>query len=204
MPRISSIFALTFLMFAFTIWADPTTTTAPTTNPASLVVWDGETHNTGGGWIHTQGKEHIKTQDTESHSPKTAVAYDGEGDKWHGCGWNWTKWKAADATDITPYQNLVFWVKVTGDTKPTQLKVSLTSTNGKSTNQIDAGKYCPKVLDGDWQQVVIPLKDLTADAPDFEPQKTWELQLGNWNESPVKFTIYLDDISFSKDPAPAK
>ena len=208
MPRSPKMLLLASLVFVLALPAaradekqPPATATA--TAPADLVVWDGETHKIGGGWVDHKDKETIKSQDAQAHSGKTAVEFTGDGDKWHGCGWNWTMWKAAAATDVTPYANLVFWAKATGETKPAGLRISLSSVNGKMTAQVDAVKYCPQLLDGQWHQVVIPLKDMTAGHDDFDPKKVWEIQLGNWNQTPVKFSVFLDDLAFSNSPAEA-
>lgn len=205
MQRLLQIVALASLGFVLTgpvVGADEAPATAAT-SPAMLVVWDGEAHKAGGGWAEHKDKEHAKTQEVEAHSGKVAIELGGEGDKWHGYGWNWTMWKAADAADVTPYKNLVFWVKMTGETKPAELKISLASTTGKMTGQVDAVKYCPKLMEGQWQQVVIPLKDMMADHEDFDPKKVWELEVGNWNQAAVKFVVYIDDIGFSNAPADA-
>lgn len=182
--------------------ADAPPATAPASQPATLVVWDGEAHNVGSGWVDHKDVESIKLQDTEAHSGKNAVAFTGQGDKWHGCGWNWTLWNAAKATDSTPYTHLSFWVKVSGTAKPTELKLSLTSTDGKMSPQLDALKYEPKVFDGQWHEVLIPLPDIFRDPSETDPKKLWEIELGNWNTAAVDFTLYLDDVAFvTKFPA---
>jgi hypothetical protein len=180
---------------------------APASQPATLVVWDGETHNTGGGWVDHKDKETIQAQDAEAHSGKRAVAFTGKGGGWHGCGWNWTLWKADQATDASPYAYLTFWLKVAGPTPPVEMRVILTATNGKTTPQLNILKYTPDALDGQWHQVVVPLKDLFPADTAADPKKLWEIQLGNWNQAPCEFTAYLDDVAFTNAapaaPAPA-
>jgi hypothetical protein len=172
-------------------------TSAPTSAPAGvLVVWDGETKSNAQCWAGGA----IKVQGKEVHAGKQALAWTAKGARAHN-GWNWFGWHPADAgTDISDYTNFVFWIKGAGAKKPPDIWVDLVSNNKNSaTQQIGIGKYCPNAFDGEWHEVVIPLKALYGDKKDFGPKKTWELDISApWNDSVFDFVAYIDDIGFTK------
>jgi hypothetical protein len=117
-------------------------------------------------------------------------------------GWNWLGWGGASAgTDISECANLVFWIKVVGAAKPPDIWINLVSNTGKNTPtaQVGFAKYCPKLFDGEWHEVVIPLRTLYGDKKDFDPKKVWEFDISApWNESTYDFVAYIDDIGFTK------
>jgi hypothetical protein len=184
-----------------------TTTSAPASAPApakaaGLVVWDGEDNNKGQGWVSPKEEASIKAQGDMVHGGKQALAWAAKGDQYRGTGWNWCGWYPADAgTDISDSANLVFSIKVMGATKPAEFTVALAcSSNGKSANTptVNLTKYCAKAFDGEWHEVVIPLKELYGDKKEFDPKKAWEFDLGTWNQAGVDFVAYIDDIGFTK------
>ena len=64
-------------------------------------------------------------------------------------------------------------------------------------------KNRPALADGEWHEVLVPLKDLTGSAPAFDPKKAWQFDLGTGGQGDLKFTLYVDDIGFTDRPAPA-
>lgn len=181
--------AVLFLLSGVVLAADP-----------KLVVWDGDDHAGGGGW--GQGDNKPKIVDNEGHSGKTSVCFPAAGAQWIGWGWNWHGWWPQDAgDDITGFTTLSFWAKVTGDTKPTVMQVTLTSNGGKHSKTLDAMTYQPKLMSGEWVEVRIPIKDLLGDKPELDLTKVFELDLGEWSNDAVKFSLFVDDIAFEKDAA---
>ncbi len=178
--------------------SQPATSSAPA---GRLIVWDGDEHNVGGGWVHTKDVEKVATQTDDVHSGKTALGFTAKGQGWHQCGWNWRNWTSKDGTDISAYPNLVFWAKVKGDAKPRQLVIVLVCSDGKATAQVDAVKYCPKLLDGEWHEVTMPVKDIIADKTDFDAKKAWEIQFANWCQDAADYVLCVDDIGFAKAEA---
>jgi lysophospholipase L1-like esterase len=183
---------------------DKTATSAPAVaKTGALVVWDGETKSNAQCWAGGA----IKVQGQVVHAGKQGLAWTAKGARCHN-GWNWFGWHPADGgTDISAYANLVFWIKVAGATKPAELWVDLVSNNsGKSTPTLQVGiaKYCPKAFDGEWHEVVVPLKDLYGDQKDFDSKKVWELDISaSWDDSVYDFVAYLDDLGFSGADAAA-
>lgn len=163
-----------------------------------LVVWDGDEHKVGGGWGH--GADKPSVVHSEGHGDKVSVRCIKDGPGWGGWGWNWHNWNPAGAgDDVTGYTTFVFWAKASGDTKPTQMMVSLASNGGKHSQTVDAVKYQPKLLDGDWVEVRIPMKDLLGDKPQLDLTKVFEVVFGESTPGPIKFSLFVDDIAFEKE-----
>ena len=92
----------------------------------------------------------------------------------------------ADAgTDISAYKNLIFWAKVTGDTKPSQLSMTLRSSDKTASEKDDLLQRCPDLLDGKWHEVVIPIKDLDSKNA-LNKAKVWEIQIDTWSQDEVE------------------
>jgi hypothetical protein len=188
MKRLS--LAVLLLMSGMTLAADP-----------KLVVWDGDEHKDGGGWGH--GADKPSAVHSEGHSEKTSVRFVKDGPGWGGWGWNWHNWKPNAVDDVTGYTTFSFWARVTGSTKPTQMLVSLASNDGKHSQTVDALKYQPKLLDGEWVEVRIPMKDLLGEKPQLDVTKVFEVVFGESTPGPVRFCVFVDDIAFEKEGAAA-
>ena len=174
--------------------------TAPT-DAKTLIVWDGETHAVGGGWADHKTTDRVEARQGEAHSGNTAVAFEVHGAEYHGFGWNWCGFDTSEASaDVSAYQNMSFWMKITGSTKPSQIKIRLTSPGGaKASTTVDAMGYCPTLTDGQWHQVTIPMHDLQGEKNALDPHKVWEIDLATWNEHAVDCTFWLDDLGFMKN-----
>lgn len=181
----------------------------PATQPR-LIVWDGDEVAKGGGWVHVSKDpknqtSFFKAQDREVHNGKKALELHAEVGEWAGGGWNWHSWTPKDAgDDVRGYQNLTFWVKYDCAIKPGALQVAISSSGDNQTSaHLDALKYCADALDGQWHEVVIPLKDLQTDSS-LDPKKVWEINIGLWLGSAEKFSLYVDEIGFAgRAPATA-
>lgn len=95
--------------------------------------------------------------------------------------------------------NLSFWTKTKG--KAGGLRVNL-PCNGKApdtpeehTAMVRVPKYRPRLLDGQWHEVVIPLADLSP-ARGFNPGIISELQLGLMAGDEADLIFFIDDIGF--------
>ena len=173
---------------------------------ARRVVWDGEEHAHGLGWVSPKEPFiYLKPQSEEAHSGKVALEFHGDGSGYIGGGWNWHGWYPANSgTDIRAFRNLSLWVRVVGD-DPGPINVGLNnSTTRKSTRKVSLGDYCRNVRDGKWHEVVIPLVDLYTGSKGHDPTKMWELGIDIWKPQARKFSIYLDDIGFDNRPARAR
>ena len=58
--------------------------------------------------------------------------------------------------------------------------------------------------DGNWHEIVIPLKHLYTHT--FDPETVWELEVNTWQGDDRRFSIYIDDIAVDIRPpaAPAQ
>ena len=92
------------------------------------VVWDGDTVATGSSWVAPQSpRNFLKPQSRVVHAGRTALEFHGEGRGFLGAGWNWHGFFPANAgTDLRPYRNLAFWIRVDGPTRPEQIEIALT------------------------------------------------------------------------------
>jgi hypothetical protein len=137
-----------------------------------VVVWDGETEAKGSGWVTSNGECTVKTQTTVTHSGKSAVQFTfksntvaSESD-WIGAGWNWVNWQVGPyGTDITAMKNFSFWLKVEGVAAEMQFNLLCNGAPALDmpehhTTKVKVSKYCPQWKDGQWNQVIVPLKDL--------------------------------------------
>lgn len=173
---------------------------------ARLTVWDGEAFARGLAWTGPPSPlNFIKPQTDEAYSGRVALEFRGEGAGWIGGGWNWHGWypeKAGD--DIRPYANLVFRIKIVGD-DPGGLTVALVSSlTKKPTGAVPVAEYAGdgvNLRDGQWHEVVIPLRDLMTTGKDpFDPSRVWELSLNSWAPKRRAFSVFLDDIGFDTRP----
>jgi len=172
---------------------------------AKLIVWDGDKITRGQSWVAPKTPVNsFRSQTDEKHNGVAALELHGEGAASIGGGWNWFGWYPGDAgTDTTNYQNLTFWMKVEGDTKPESLIVELNSSSNKSktTKSVNVTSYSDDLMDGEWHDVVIPLRDIYKDAdPDFDPKKVWMVNFNTWSPTERNFSIYISDIGFDNRP----
>ena len=168
----------------------------------TITVWDGDTAAAGGGWASPNPDINTITVSESVHNKgKKLLAFKGGGAEYIGCGWNWHKWFPADAaTDISGCDRMRFYFKVTGDAKPVDFKIRLTANNKEFSAEVSVSKYLVamdrgKIDDGDWHEIVIPLKDLYGNKK-FDPKLAWEFGLSEWSQSKKDFTAYIDMVQF--------
>jgi hypothetical protein len=182
------------------IFAD-TTTTTPAPPPHKIIVWDGETANTGAGYTNPSSST-LLPETTDAHSGTTALEFKFQGSGvWLGCGWDWFNWKTGDdvGTDTTGMKNLTFWIKSKGATGDLQVQLLcngvVLDTPEHHSAKVDVLKYCPDLLDGKWHQVEIPLADLTQPAG-FNPKIISRIDFGFNADKPANGSFVVDDIGF--------
>ena len=166
-----------------------------------LVVWDGDAKVAGGGWAGPKvDSNFIKPNEKENHGGKKSLEFHGEGAEWIGAGWNWCSWWPADGgTNISTADRLSFWVKLTGESKPADFTVHLGSSNKKATPDVNFSSYVKdgkSFTDGEWHQIIIPLKELYGEKTEFDPKCAWEIQFGEWSQDAQKFSLFIDQIQF--------
>lgn len=175
-----------------------------------LVIWDGDKASAGQGWADCDKKPTCKATVAKAGSigadGSVGIKFHGEGPGWIGMGWNWFGWYPETAgTDLTPYTNLTFQMRVEGKSAetapdPGAVSASLGCSKGKK-NSADASiqKYTADFTDGKWHKVVIPIADLTSGVGTaFDRATAWEFRISNWSATPRDFNIYVDDIAIEQ------
>jgi len=173
-----------------------------------LVIWDGDGAGAGAkGWADCAKKPTCKA----TAAPTPAVGRNGssalkihfEGPDWIGMGWNWFGWWPETAgTDISPYKNLKFWLKVESKSPElapdlSALIISMRCSNGKKDSaSVAILPFAKDALDGQWHEIVIPLSELTKGKGSvFDLRTAWEFNVNTWSGSPRDFTLYVDEIA---------
>ncbi len=185
-------------------------TSSAKASPSSdrYIFWDGEGNGASAkGWADCDKKPGCKG--TLAPAPgqglnnSTALLLHGEGPGWIGGGWNFYGWYPEDAgVDITGYSKLTFSIKVVAESEelapdPGGLNIGLRcSKTKKDSNAVPLKNYEPKLLDGQWHEISIPLGEFKK--AEFDPQSTWEFVVSTWAGNPKKFDVYFDDISVEK------
>jgi hypothetical protein len=168
-----------------------------------IIAWDGETAAKGSGWTNPETTCKVGPQSVETHSGKTALEFqfkfkDTTG-IWCGAGWDWAAMQVGPyGIDITEMNYLTFWLKVQG--KVAEFSFNLLC-NGEPaldqpqhhTEKVVVSKYCPEWKDGEWHQVIVPLKDLVQ-PEGFDARHVAEIQFFNTGAGDGSFLI--DDIVF--------
>ena len=170
-----------------------------------VVVWDGESPTKGVGWVTKNGICSVKSQTYTVHSGKSAVQFTfkslnvlSEAD-WIGAGWNWVKWQVGPfGTDITTMKYFTFWLKVEG--VAAEMRFNLLCNGAPAldmpehhTEKVLVSKYCPQWKNGEWNKVIVPLKDLVQPAG-FDPKHVAEMQFFNTGNGDGSF--FIDDLAF--------
>ena len=75
---------------------------------------------------------------------------------------------------------------------PNGLNVTLGCSGAKESNTVNVEDYAPGLMDGQWHEVVIPLKHLLNRNTDFS--RVWELRMGEWAPDQRTFKIFIDEI----------
>jgi len=97
-------------------------------------------------------------------------------------------------------KNLSFWIKTKGKVGGI-LRVNLLcngevlDTPEEHTVKVEVIKYCPKLFDGDWHEVVIPMADLNQ-IKGFNPKIISEIHFGLTADKDTDGSFFIDDIAF--------
>jgi hypothetical protein len=163
-----------------------------------VVVWDGDDNNAGTGW---GGKDAI------IFAPQTAVARQGHTAlQWKvpaktffiNAGWHWFPYPAkdTDGTDCSACKNLVLSVKCQAKFPLSKFTVGIGSP-GKSGKDVDVLPANPKLANGDWHDIVVPLSDLQEGGVDLKKLTDVRFTANNGNGE-FDFDMYIDNIGFAK------
>lgn len=168
-----------------------------------VVVWDGETATKASGWANPASTCSIRSQTNESHSGSSAVEfkfYDGGSNEWLGAGWDWVSFQVGEyGTDITAMKNYTFWLKVTGTVAEFTFNLLCNGAPALDqpqhhTEKVVVSKYCADWKDGQWHQIIVPLKDLVQPIG-FDAKHVAEMQFFNTGKGNGSF--FIDDLAFN-------
>ena len=163
---------------------------------SKLMMWDGDKFpDNPRSWTAPPKSCKVTITKAESHSGKKCVQLHGDGAAYLGFGFNLSGWYPPDAVwDISNYKNLSFWIRVDAapGKEPNRLNVHLASAGGKESNILDVETYAPDIKDGQWHEVVVPIKYLLG--KEFDPTQCWEIDFGQWSQDPRTFDVYVDEI----------
>jgi hypothetical protein len=172
-----------------------------------LVVWNGDDVNpTSKGWSDCDTKPCVSTlEPTAKSGSKDSMGLEFRVDiskGWAGFGWNFTSWYAPAAADATGRKTLKVMLKITAENADLAPAVDALQIGLRcaKTKQCNAGlqnlkKYEPKIADGQWHELSIPLGDMKPEKGSiWDPGSVWELNLSQWAPTPKKFVMAVDDI----------
>jgi hypothetical protein len=178
-----------------------------------LVIWDGDKGGVGSNgksWADCDKKPDCKvTLEVKKGTGRNGsygLKYTAQGPAWNGGGWNWFGWwPETSGTDISPYGNLAFWIRVEPKSHdlapdPGSVTTSLGCSRGKKNSaNLKLESYAKDFADGEWHKVVVPLADLTkGEGAEFDLATAWEFRISTWGPTTRDFNIYLDDIEVEK------
>jgi hypothetical protein len=73
------------------------------------------------------------------------------------------------------------------------------SLDKKSSADAPLAKYAADVIDGQWHEVKIPLRDFFGgQGAACDPRTAWELRVNSWSDTPVDFDLVLDNIAVAR------
>jgi hypothetical protein len=115
----------------------------PATQPAdasAITAWDGSTDK-GSGWTTPKSDKISLTADGEGYKGKKSVQFKASASGFIAFGWNWIGWYPPGAgTDASAADRVRFYVKLTGDAKPHDFNIHLSSANGKPSKDVQLSK----------------------------------------------------------------
>lgn len=166
-----------------------------------IVVWDGEKVTKGGTWTNPKTAT-FGPKIGDAHSGDTAMEFRfHESHIWIGCGFDWFDWKTGKdvGTDTRKMKNLTFWIKSKGATGDLQVQLlcngDVVDTPEHHAAKVRVQKYCPKMLDGKWHEVVIPLVDMTQ-PEGYDPKVVTMIDFGFMAEKEANGSFLIDDFAF--------
>ncbi len=172
--------------------------------PRDILAWDGEAKPViGGSWANKDAT--ITVQSTVVRQGKSAILWHAAmKESWANCGWSWfpDPRKDVDVTDASGCATFLASIKITGDTKPKKLQMWLGSQDSSSapkqtSKDVDVLAFCPKLLDGEWHEVQIPLS--AFDIAGLDRKKLCSISFKGDNfPNPLSFDFAIDYIGFAK------
>lgn len=179
-------------------------------NVAPFTVWDGANHIKGVGWTSPLGPESsIVAGLAAAGSHTTEITYyTSKRNTFVECGWQWAPWSPPFlGTDLSRYDTLELSIRIDGPHVPHQISPNLPSDvalslaspgDHKVTERGSLKSRDPKVMDGKWHQIFIPLKSLYTSQMKFDKNHATQVILGAWNGPAGDFTVSIRKLAFVK------
>ena len=200
---------------------DDLTTLVDPAVPRDLVAWDGDTKATGSGWPNKAPDATLLNESAVVRQGAVAMEWHCSTTGWfNNAGFVWSTYplQDKDAVDASGERAVVVSLKLVDNGKnanpagvdaagkpkpgpglPTKLTFCLNSLDGgKETvykTPVDLIPLAPKLLDGKWHDVVIPLTSLPGLNTKSIIGMTWSANNGSGQ---FGFDLYIDNVGFTK------
>lgn len=162
--------------------------------------WSRKDHYFASGWMGDYGDIGIDEGYTGNpHSGKTCLEITYSAKRSQNAGWIGVYWQnppnnwgdEMGGYDLTGYKKLTFWAKgKNGGEVITEFKIG---GMGGTYSDSDSASIGPVTLTNEWKEYTIDLEgiDLSCISGGF-------CFSASYNENPLGFTIYIDDVKFEK------
>ncbi len=163
------------------------------------MIWNGESHSAGVGWVSTKDAQKIEVLKTGGFSGSTFVRSSSTKiNSYSECGWQPAPWSPEfEGLDLSGYSAVQVAVRITGKKLPTDFQFSLRSPGDHHlTNLLSVREVEPKIFDGKWHVLHFPLTKLYFSKMKFDPKHWIQIIFGTWNAKDIDFSLDFDDLVF--------
>jgi len=171
-----------------------------------IVLWDGHNHGQGtptaGDKPTTDPAISISYRADARDTGAGAIAVQAEGPGMIGGWWQLTD-KPGAGVDINGSVNLVLQLKVEGKAKPQAVFVRLHDAAGQLSTALNVADYIDGMNDGQWHEVVLPLKDFLHGQNGFSATTFdgVEFRGFSWVGPPKSFVVLVSAIALDNRPS---
>ncbi len=164
-----------------------------------LMIWDGEGAKGGAGYkgFGSGGQSPLEVAPGQGRLGAGLRARLGGGNG-ANVGWNWHSWASDDAgTDLRGFAAITMWVRFTGGAAPRKMVMRLSCSPRepvRRTVDIELVARQPRLMDGAWHQVVVPLAELAPQGHQFDRAKAWEVSFDISSTANMEGSIDIDEI----------
>ncbi len=185
----------------------PVVPTAAGVRRPDLMIWDGEGANGGAGYrgFGAAGQSALEVV-AQGRAGAGLRARLGGGNA-ANVGWNWHAWSSDQAgSDLSSYAALALWVRFSGPAAPANVVMRLACSPrepNRRSRDINLTAREPRLLDGAWHQVVVPLVELAPPGHDFDATRAWELSFDIFGGAMIEGVIDFDEIGMVRSLVPS-
>lgn len=165
---------------------------------ARTILWNGESHKVGVGWVNTSTERlTIETLIEEGKSKNQFIRFTcQEPKKFAECSWQWAPWVPEfTGTDISSADAIEVRFHIAGKDLPADFLISLRSPGDHHlTENRSLKKAVPTLFDGKWHRVRFQLAELYTPLMKFDRKHLINVIFAAWNEK-GQFTFDFDDVT---------